>query len=75
MVAGYEILVLSYLRKALEKSVKGQMMSDVPYGVLISGGLDSSLIAAIASKYGKSAWSLVAKKKPGGLGCTLSQLV
>jgi len=46
-------LVLSDLRKALEKSVKGQMMSDVPYGVLISGGLDSSLIAAIASKYRK----------------------
>ena len=41
------------LKKALEKSVKGQMMSDVPYGVLISGGLDSSLIAAIASKYRK----------------------
>jgi asparagine synthase (glutamine-hydrolysing) len=46
-------LVLSDLRKALEKSVKGEMMSDVPYGVLISGGLDSSLIAAIASKYRK----------------------
>ncbi len=46
-------LVLSELKKALEKSVKGQMMSDVPYGVLISGGLDSSLIAAIASKYRK----------------------
>lgn len=46
-------LVLSDLQKALEKSVKGQMMSDVPYGVLISGGLDSSLIAAIASKYRK----------------------
>jgi asparagine synthase (glutamine-hydrolysing) len=46
-------LVLSDLKKALEKSVKGQMMSDVPYGVLISGGLDSSLIAAIASKYRK----------------------
>jgi asparagine synthase (glutamine-hydrolysing) len=46
-------LVLSDLRKALQKSVKGEMMSDVPYGVLISGGLDSSLIAAIASKYRK----------------------
>ncbi len=46
-------LVLSDLKLALEKSVKGQMMSDVPYGVLISGGLDSSLIAAIASKYRK----------------------
>lgn len=46
-------LVLSELRDALEKSVKGEMMSDVPYGVLISGGLDSSIIAAIASKYRK----------------------
>lgn len=46
-------LVLADLKKALEKSVKGEMMSDVPYGVLISGGLDSSLIAAIASKYRK----------------------
>ncbi len=46
-------LVLSDLQEALETSVKGQMMSDVPYGVLISGGLDSSLIAAIASKYRK----------------------
>jgi asparagine synthase (glutamine-hydrolysing) len=46
-------LSLVDLQKELEKSVKGQMMSDVPYGVLISGGLDSSLIAAIASKYRK----------------------
>ena len=46
-------LVLSDLKKALEKSVRDEMMSDVPYGVLISGGLDSSLIAAIASKYRK----------------------
>ena len=46
-------LELTELQNALEKSVKGQMMSDVPYGVLISGGLDSSLIAAIASKYRK----------------------
>jgi asparagine synthase (glutamine-hydrolysing) len=41
------------LREALEDAVKRQMMSDVPYGVLISGGLDSSLIAAIASKFRK----------------------
>ena len=46
-------LSLPALRRELEKSVKGEMMSDVPYGVLISGGLDSSLIAAIASKYRK----------------------
>ncbi len=39
------------LRAAFECSVKQQLMSDVPYGVLISGGLDSSLVAAIASKY------------------------
>ncbi len=39
------------LKKALEDSVKRQLMSDVPYGVLLSGGLDSSLTAAIAKKY------------------------
>jgi len=39
------------LRHALEESVKRQLMSDVPYGVLLSGGLDSSLTAAIAKKY------------------------
>ncbi|KAJ3190394.1 asparagine synthetase [Gaertneriomyces sp. JEL0708] len=36
------------LRHALEKSVKKRLMSEVPYGVLLSGGLDSSLIASIA---------------------------
>ena len=39
------------LRSALENAVKRQLMSDVPYGVLLSGGLDSSLTAAIAKKY------------------------
>jgi len=39
------------LRKALEDAVHRQMMCDVPYGVLLSGGLDSSLVAAIAKRY------------------------
>jgi asparagine synthase (glutamine-hydrolysing) len=39
------------LRKALEAAVRRQLMCDVPYGVLISGGVDSSLVAAIASQY------------------------
>ncbi|MFN0203018.1 MAG: asparagine synthase B [Bacteroidia bacterium] len=39
------------LRKALEDAVHRQLMCDVPYGVLLSGGLDSSIISAIAKKY------------------------
>lgn len=39
------------LHDALEASVRRQLMSDVPYGVLLSGGLDSSVISAIACKY------------------------
>ncbi len=39
------------LRQALEESVHRQLMSDVPYGVLLSGGLDSSVVSAIAKKY------------------------
>jgi asparagine synthase (glutamine-hydrolysing) len=42
---------LDELRLSLEESVRSHMMSDVPYGVLLSGGLDSSLISAIAQKY------------------------
>ena len=39
------------IREALEAAVHRQLMSDVPYGVLLSGGLDSSVTSAIAKKY------------------------
>jgi asparagine synthase (glutamine-hydrolysing) len=39
------------VREALEAAVHRQLMSDVPYGVLLSGGLDSSVTSAIAKKY------------------------
>jgi asparagine synthase (glutamine-hydrolysing) len=41
------------LRTSLEKSVQKRLMSEVPYGVLLSGGLDSSLIASIAMRMRK----------------------
>lgn len=41
------------LRAALEAAVHRQLMTDVPYGVLLSGGLDSSLIAACAARFAK----------------------
>lgn len=39
------------IRAALDEAVKRQLMSDVPYGVLLSGGLDSSVISALAKQY------------------------
>lgn len=39
------------IKEALEAAVHRQLMSDVPYGVLLSGGLDSSVTSAVAKKY------------------------
>jgi asparagine synthase (glutamine-hydrolysing) len=41
------------VREALEAAVHRQLMSDVPYGVLLSGGLDSSIVAAVAARYAR----------------------
>lgn len=42
---------IAALRKGLEDAVHRQLMSDVPYGVLLSGGLDSTIIAAVTAKF------------------------
>ena len=42
---------IELLKSSLESAVHRQLMSDVPYGVLLSGGLDSSIISAITKKY------------------------
>jgi asparagine synthase (glutamine-hydrolysing) len=42
---------IKQLRNALEGAVHRQLMSDVPYGVLLSGGLDSSIIAAVTARF------------------------
>jgi len=47
-------VVLKELHDSLVASVHRQLMADVPFGVLLSGGLDSSVISAVAAKYCKS---------------------
>ncbi|MET0808218.1 MAG: asparagine synthase B [Pseudoxanthomonas sp.] len=51
-VAGVEVDTKE-LREAFERAVHRQLMSDVPYGVLLSGGLDSSLVTAVAARYAR----------------------
>ncbi|ELP08298.1 asparagine synthetase B [Salmonella enterica subsp. enterica serovar Enteritidis str. 50-5646] len=63
------------LRQALEESVKSHLMSDVPYGVLLSGGLDSSVISAITKNSPPVASKIRSAPKPGGHSCTLLRSV
>ena len=50
------------LRETLERSVRKRLMAEVPYGVLLSGGLDSSLVAAIAQREYSRAQEMASRK-------------
>ncbi len=58
------------IQDALENAVHRQLMSDVPYGVLLSGGLDSSVISAIAKSMPPNALKPMARAMHGGRSYT-----
>lgn len=60
------------VRNALEAAVRRQLMSDVPYGVLLSGGLDSSVISAVARKFAARRIETDGKAWRGGRNSTAS---
>ena len=49
-------MIWSYVNEKLTESVKKRLMSDVPFGVLLSGGLDSSIITCLAKQ--KNSWTV-----------------
>lgn len=58
---------LKLVRQTLERSVRKRLMAEVPFGVLLSGGLDSSLVASIAQREITRLNNEIASKKAQGL--------